>query len=65
MLDFTLAPPRFFLINEKVSHAEAAHTARSLVDRRAVGAGESAPPVPLKRRRDDGLNRPKRGPLEW
>ena len=65
MLDFTLEPSRFFLINEKISHPEATKTARSLVDRRTVGAGESPPSVSPKRRRDDSLNRPKRGPLEW
>lgn len=65
MLDFTLEPPRFFLINEKFSHSDAGKTARSPVDRRVAAATDSLPPIAQKRRRDDGLNRAKRAPLDW
>jgi hypothetical protein len=65
MLDFTLEPPRFFLINENISHTHEVKTARSPVDRRAASAADCAPPISPKRRRDDGLNRAKRAPLDW
>ena len=65
MLDFTIEPPRLFLINEIISHAEPGKTARAPVDRRAPAAGSGAPPLPQKRRRDDSLNNAKRATLQW
>lgn len=65
MLDLTLESPRRFL-NEIVTLAEPGKTKRAIADRRAAAAGKESPStIPRKRRRHDGLNTGKHGPLEW